>query len=429
MSARNVVVTGVGVISPLALDARSHFDRLVAGDSVVERLSDAAFRNYPPILQAAVKDFDRRRMIADRMLRKLLAPSPAFALAAASEALLDSGLPATEMIDCGLYVGSVCLDANPEAFIPALRESMNGGEEVDLRRFATHGMKLVDPLFLVKSLPNAGLCSIAIQHQMLGPNANITNGAVSGLQAVIAAVEAIRRGDAESALAGGYDSLLRMDCIADHLISGRLASVTETPQRDCRPFDRARSGYAVSEGAAFLALESEEHARRRSARIYGEVCSFGQTASPRALLDPASADAAALAAAANQALAAASMSAGDVDCVFGDGIATLADDAREALACEAVFNGAQPAFSCYTGSFGFAGAAAGAFSLVHAMLAFEQSVVPPAINCDDRDPECRVDIAPTARARDLQRALVWTSDHSIKNASIAVRRYSQGADA
>ena len=89
-----IVVTGVGVISPLALDARSHFDRLVAGDSAMERLSDAAFRNYPPILQAAVKDFDRRRMIADRMLRKLFAPSPAFALAAASEALQDSGLPA-----------------------------------------------------------------------------------------------------------------------------------------------------------------------------------------------------------------------------------------------------------------------------------------------------------------------------------------------
>ena len=211
-------------------------------------------------------------------------------------------------------------------------------------------MKLVDPLFLVKSLPNAGLCSIAIQHRTLGPNANITNGSVSGLQAVIAAVEAIRRGDADIALAGGYDSLLRMDCIADHLISGRLASY-ETPQAaTAGHFDRARSGYAVSEGAAFLALETEEHARRRSARIYGEVCSFGQTASPRALVDPAAADARPLAAAVNQAMAAANL---DVRRRCGLRFRRWHRDVsgRRAggPAYEALFNGAQPRFSCHTG--------------------------------------------------------------------------------
>jgi 3-oxoacyl-[acyl-carrier-protein] synthase II len=412
------------MVSPLALSAACHFERLLNGDSAVERLTDAAFRNYPPVLQAAIKDFDRRQMIADRMLRKLLAPSPAFALAAASEALRDSALPAAESMDCGLYVGSVCLDANPEAFIPALRESMNAREEVDLARFATHGMKLVDPLFLVKSLPNAGLCAIAIQHRTLGPNANITNGAVSGLQAVIAAVEAIRRGDAESALAGGYDSLLRMDCIADHLIGGRLAAGVDCPQRACRPFDRARSGYAVSEGAAFLALESEDHARRRGARIYGEVCSFAQTACPKALLDPAAADAAPLRAAAVQALDAAPFDASEVDCVFGDGLATATDDAREAQAYHAVFNGTRPAFGCYTGSFGFAGAAAGAFSLAHAMMAFERGVMPPVANCDELDPDCAVDAAPVPRVRNLQRALVWTSDRAVKNAAVAVQRWN-----
>jgi 3-oxoacyl-[acyl-carrier-protein] synthase II len=185
---------------------------------------------------------------------------------------------------CGLYIGSVCLDADPEAFIPALRESIDATDQVDLSRFAAHGIKLIDPLFLVKSLPNAGLCAIAIQHQTLGPNANITNGSVSGLQAIISAMSALRRGEAEMALAGGYDSLLRMDSIVDHLLAGRLAGARFAPAQACRPFDRRRSGYALAEGAAFLVLETLDHARARHASLYGELIASGQSAVPSNLL-------------------------------------------------------------------------------------------------------------------------------------------------
>jgi len=261
VSNARVWVTGIGAVSPLACDSARHFDRLLSGDSAVEQLGGWQYRNYPPILQARVTGFDRREMIPDRMLRKLLSPSPGYAVAAATEALRDSQLLHSDLKKCGLYAGSVCLEANPDAFIPALREAVDDAGNVSLDRFARNGMKLIDPLFLVRSLPNAGLCSIAIQHQVLGPNANLTNGPVSGLQAVIAATEAIRRGDAEIALAGAYDSLLQMDCIVDHLLSGRLAAAADAPSRACRPFDRARSGYALSEGASFLLLENSEHAR------------------------------------------------------------------------------------------------------------------------------------------------------------------------
>ena len=248
----------------------------LSGDSAVDLLDEPQYRNYPPILQARVAGFDRRAMIPDRMLRKLLSPSPGFAVAAATEALRDAQLLGADLTECGLYTGSVCLEANPDAFIPALRGSVDHTGQVDLYRFARSGMKLIDPLFLVQSLPNAGLCSIAIQHQVLGPNANLTNGAVSGLQAVIAATELIRRGDAEIALAGAYDLLLQMDCIVDHLLAGRLAGAADLPSRCCRPFDRARSGYALSEGASFLLLESAEHALQRNQKGYGEILSYGE---------------------------------------------------------------------------------------------------------------------------------------------------------
>lgn len=417
MSGARVVVTGVGTISPLALTAPRHYERVLAGDSAIEKLDDPGYRNYPPMLQARVHDFDRRELIPDRMLRKLLSPSPAYALAAATEALRDAGLAGTNLMDCGIYIGSVCLDADPEAFIPALRESIDATDNVDLGRFATHGIKLIDPLFLVKSLPNAGLCAIAIQHQALGPNANITNGSVSGLQAIIGAMDALRRGDAQMALAGGYDSLLRMDSVVDHLLAGRLTGNGFEPEKACRPFDRRRSGYALAEGAAFLMLETLEHALTRNVPIYGELVSSGQTAVPGNFLQQRPGDDG-LVACAQQALRADRDDTQALDLILGDGLANALDDDRELRAAKALSNGKRMPFSAFTGSFGFTGAAAGAFSLVHAMLAIRSGMLPPMINCEDPVGDDGVDLVREAREAKPRRVLVWTSDRGIKNAAV-----------
>jgi len=424
VSRPRIVVTGVGVVSPLALSADAHFEALLEGRSVVQRLEDADYCNYPPILLARVRDFDRRVLIPDRMLRKLLSPSPAYALAGATFALTDAGLASQDLTECGLYVGSVCLDVNPEAFIPALRESIRG-EEVELARFATHGMKLVDPLFLVKSLPNAGLCSIAIQHQVLGPNANITNGSVSGLEAVIAAMQSLGRGECEFALAGGYDCLLSMDMIVDYLLGKRLASGDEAPGRACRPFDRRHSGMALSEGAAFLMLETEQRAARRGARVYGELLSYGETALPGRLIDSETEAAASLAAAACAAIAGGGDQPSSIDCVFGSGLATAWDDAHEAASYNCLFGGARPPLTCYTGSMGFPGAAAGTFSLVHAMLSLRHNVVPPIANCEEPIPEFGIPFVQRPLAIKPDRALVWNSDQGTKNAAITAARYRE----
>jgi len=420
MSLPRVVVTAVGVISPLALESTRHFERLLAGDSALSLLDLPEYRNYPPVLHACVADFDRRHFVPDRMLRKLLSPSPAFALAGTTEALRNAALDPAELTDCGLYVGSVCLDANPEALIPALRASINENDELDLDRFAIYGMKLVDPLFLVKSLPNSGLCAIAIQHRVLGPNANLTNGGVSGLQAVAAAFDAIRYGETEVAVAGAYDSLLQMDCVVEHIFAGRLARATYPPERACRPFDRNRTGHALSEGSAFLILESLGHAKRRGAEIYGEILSSGETTDALLLIEEDRGDGTALAAAALQALDSAGIGVGEVDAVFGDGTAVCADDARECRAYRSVFTDSSPAFTAASAAIGYAGAASGAFALVHAFLALKNGVVPPTLNCDDPVPECALPIVHEARAAELGKVLVWNSDRGLKNAALLI---------
>jgi 3-oxoacyl-[acyl-carrier-protein] synthase II len=415
-----VVVTGIGIVSPLGLSAQEHFDHLVAGASAIQALDDDVYRNFPPLAQGRVRDFDRRRWVPDRMLRKLLSTGSAYALGSATEALHDSGVSAAELADCGLYVGSVCLEVSPETFIPALKESVNKQNQVDITCFARHGMKLLDPLFLVRSLPNAGLCAIAIQHQILGPNANITNGTLSGLQAVIAGTEAIRRGDAEIALAGGYDSLLQMDCIVDHLLSGRLARWKGSSADCCRPFDEGRDGYALSEGAVFLMLESLDHARWRSAKIYGEVLSSAEFVSPRTFIDPVIDGSAALCAAAARALDLSSISRNDVGLVLGDGLAVAADDNREMVAYNTVVGASGAPFTAFSGSFGFVGAASGAFSLAHAFLAIHHSVIPPLTNCHDMVSGCTMPFVRTAKAAPVKHAVVWTSDRGVKNAAVVV---------
>jgi 3-oxoacyl-[acyl-carrier-protein] synthase II len=354
------------------------------------------------------------------MLRKLLSTSSSYALAAAGEAFMDSGVQQSELTGCGIYVGSVSLEANPEAFIPALRQSIDECAEVNLSRFARQGMKLIDPLFLVRSLPNAGLCGVGIQYQVLGPNANITNGQVSGLEAIFAAVEAIRRGEADIALAGGYDTLLQMDCIVEHLLAGRLAQRNGNPQHACRPFDRNRDGYPLSEGAAFVMLEAASHARHRSARVYGEIVSSAECTSPGNLLRP-QADDGAVAFACASTLEEGEISAEDVDAVFLDGFATPADDDREAAAYQSLLGNHRPLVTGFCGSFGFVGAATGAFSVVHSLLAMEQGVVPPMINCDEPLPQYQLNVAHEPCVRKVRNALIWTSDRGVKNAAVLLR--------
>jgi 3-oxoacyl-[acyl-carrier-protein] synthase II len=420
LSVQRVVVTGIGVVSPLALNTKDHFARFLSGASAIQALDDEIYRNFPPLAQARVCEFNRRQWVPDRMLRKLLSAGAAYALGSATQALSDSGIGKAELCDCGLYVGSVCLEGNPEAFIPALKQSINQQNRVDMVCFAQHGMKLIDPLFLVKSLPNAGLCAIAIQHQVLGPNANITNGAVSGLQAVIAGTEAIRRGDADVALAGGYDSLLQMDCIIEHLLAGRLSPWKGSSTHCCRPFDRERDGYALSEGAAFLMLECMDHAHRRGARIYGEILSSAESASPKTFIDPTIDGSSALCAAAGRALALSPISRNDVSLVLGDGLAVEADDTREMIAYSKVLGDSGAPYTACTGSLGFVGAASGAFSLVHAFLAINHGFIPPLTNCHDMVAGCTMPFVRIAKAAPVTHALVWASDRGIKNAAVVV---------
>jgi 3-oxoacyl-[acyl-carrier-protein] synthase II len=423
----SVVVTGVGVVSPLGTTATEHFAAFLEGRSAVSVSPEPEYEKYSPQLEARVTGYDRRATISSRMLRKVLAPSPGFAVGAAGEALADAALAGNEAVlaGCGLYVGSLSLEIDPDVFVPPLRASLTKEGEFDLSLFATRGMKLLDPLFLVRALPNAGLCGVSLEHQVLGPNTNLTNGPTSGLAAVALAVGAIERGEVACAVAGGYDSLLVMDAIAEHLIAGRLARNGAVPERACRPFDRNRCGYVLGEGAAFVVLESAEHARQRGATAYGRIAGYASTTDPGRLLPSEPLDGTALEYAARSALRQADVRAADLGAVFGDGLGTELDDIRESRVLARLLDGAAVPFTAPTSAVGFTGAASGVFSLVHGMIALRRGVAPPLLNCEELDPRCPLHRLTAPAPLAAANVLVWNSERAVKNVAVVAAAVSE----
>jgi 3-oxoacyl-[acyl-carrier-protein] synthase II len=416
------VVTGIGLLSPLALNSKEHFDAWLAGEFAVRLATNPEFGDLGPQMEARVHGFDRAHVIGNRMLRKLLSPSAGFSVAAAGQAIRDAGLAddRAAVERCGLYVGSLSLEIAPNVFVPPLEASLRRSGEFDLSLFARRGMRVLDPLFLVRALPNAGACGISIEHQVLGPNTNLTNGATSGLMAVGLAMAAIQRGELQCALAGGYDTLLVMDAIAEHHIEGRLSRHHGSPRSACRPFDCRRDGYALGEGAAFVLLESQEHAHARGARVYAELLSFAATTKSALLHPDRAGDPTALLEAGRRALEIAKCRPEEVGVVFGDGLGTENDDLREAQAVHGLFSRAAVPFTAATSAIGYTGAVSGVFSLIHSLFAVERGVAPGLANCDDPDPRCPVHFLRRPEPMQSGRVVVWNSQRGVKNVAVVV---------
>lgn len=410
LAPRTPVITGIGLLTALGADARSHLGRWSRGESAIETVDREPWVGLGCTAAARIRSFVRRKRIRTRMLCKLLTPSAAFAVAAAGEALADAGLSpehqADELAVAGAYVGSVCLDRMDLAtFRPALAESLDATGELSLERFATRAIHLIDPLFLVKSLPNGGLGGIAIEHRVLGPNLNITNGAVSGLQAIGTAAAAVRRGEVAIAVAGGFDSLWTHDSVAEHALAGRLVTGPD-----------ASKGYAVGEGAAFVIVESAASAWRRNARIRAVIAGLGETTSP---VTP---DAEGLERAARLALdeaeaLAACPTEGPIDGLFGDGAGGVDDEIEAEAAQRLGLAKAKPA-TLYTSpmpAVGHTGAASGALSLIHAVAWLDGTAQPPSTDL----PPALARIfgrRPTERGP-RRSALVWNTDWGYKCAA------------
>jgi 3-oxoacyl-[acyl-carrier-protein] synthase II len=264
----------------------------------------------------------------------------------------------------------------------------------DLRRWGREGMKNLPPLWLLKYLPNMLACHVTILHDCQGPSNTITCGEASGHLAIGEAFRTIQRGQADLAVCGGAETRLNcMGLLRQSKLDRLCVNGNDEPGRAARPFDAARCGGAIGEGAGLLLLEEAEHARRRGAGVYAELVGFGAGSDAYSSWKRHP-EGRGQAVAVSKALADAGRAPADVDLIVPNGSAVRDDDRAEAAALRTVFGEEirRIAVTANKGGLGNCFAGAGALDVIEAALALREQTVPPAVNCDQPDPALGLNI-------------------------------------
>jgi len=417
-----IVVTGTGAVCAAGMRPDAILDALRAGRSAIGPIRQWDTAGWPVRDAFEVADFDARKLVDDRKLHKLIRRTDLFGLYAASTAIDASGILAHRASQdeaaaaiysdrTGVYVGSGGGNyQNQYDFFPLLTAA--GG---DLPTFGRELANTVNPMWLLRTLPNNVLGHIGIRHGLKGPNACITNHSVGGMLAVIEAMEALRQGEADRAVAVGHDAPIEPQMVIYYHRLGLLA--TEA----LLPFDDRHDGSLFGEGAGALVLETEASAAGRGATVLGEVLGGGYACEAQGLLAIRD-DGDGVARAIREALADAGLAPADVGMIVAHGNGTRASDASEAAAIRGVFGAAPPPVTAFKWAFGHLIAAAGIVDAVLALCALTQRVVPGIATLARLDDACAglpASAAPQAPRSDV--ALILSRGFAGTDAALVVR--------
>jgi len=406
---RRVVVTGLGAVTPLGLDARSTWESAVAGRSGVDWIRSFDADGYSVRIASEVKDFDPVSVVGPKDARRL-ERNVVLAVAAAREAWADAGVDGVDPARAGILVGS------------AIGGVVGVLEQDEVRRERGHDR--VSPWFLPNVLVDSASGQIAIDLGLRGPNYAPVSACATGSHAVGEGAETIRRGDADVVLAGGTESCMHPIILAGFCAMRGLVAEEEDPARASRPFDATRAGFVMGEGACVLLLEDFDRARSRGARIYAEVLGYGTSndAHHMAQPDPASVGVAEMMRAA---LARSGVEPERVGYINAHGTSTPQGDLAETKAVKDVFgpHAYELAISSTKSVLGHLFGAAGAVEAMMCVLALHEGVLPPTINYRTPDPECDLDYVPNeARSVQVEVALSNAMGLGGHNACVLVGR-------
>ena len=409
---RRVVITGLGVISPVGNDVNTFWANLKAGVCGIDRLTDYQEYKLPISVAARVKDFDPLKYslsVAERRRNDLYSQ---FALAAADEAMRSSGLKSRENIQAerfGVYLGSGIGGMN--TFVNQTKVLFDEGAD------------RISPLFIPMMISNIAGGNIAIRYKAQGPCLTHVSACATGTNSVGEAYLAIKYGRADAILAGGSEAALHP--LAIRGFANCKAATTETdPALACLPFDERRGGFVMGEGAALMMLEEYEHAKERGAEIIAEVCGYGCTCDAHHYTAPRP-DGVTAAKAIKDALDEAGYRSGENLYVNAHGTGTHLNDLAETTALKLALG--QDAYNASVSSTksmtGHMFGATGAAELIASALALKEGIVPPTIGLEQPDPECDLDSTPLrARKRSLAIAVSNSLGFGGHNVCVALRR-------
>jgi 3-oxoacyl-[acyl-carrier-protein] synthase II len=392
-SSRRAVLTGAGLITPVGQDVGSFWAALREGRSGVRPIRTFDTSGLPVHFAGEIADFDAKNFVdkKDRRSLKVMARTIQLAVAGAQRALDDGKVDKTKLDPTrfGVEFGAGLIASELPELVDAARASANCEPgKVDLEKWGEAGLPAIQPLWMLKYLPNMLACHISILHDAQGPNNSITENDAAGLLAMGEAYRILQRDGADFFLVGGAESKMNPLSLARQCLFEPLSHRNEEPEKACRPFDRRRDGIVLGEGAGVFVLEDLGHAQKRGARVYAEVVGFGAAFDRKMTGDG-------VARAVRAALADAGIGPEEVDHVNAHGLSTRESDTAEARGLQAVFGGCREpvpvlAPKSYLGNLGAGGSTT---ELAASVLALSEGLLPPTLNYEEPDPDCPVAVA------------------------------------
>ena len=406
---RRVVITGVGVVSPLGIGAKAHWEGLLAGRSAVRRIAAFDPAGFPSQIAGEVPAYKIGDYVPKsyRKATKVMARDIELAVIAADDAFKDSGLKSAAYTDtpdfdgtrfgCNIGAGLISCELNElsTAFTTA-REDANPNR-LDLKKWGRDGMQHLTPLWLLKYLPNMLACHVTIVHQLRGPSNTITCADASSHLAIGEAFRTIQRGDADLAICGGAESKVNPMGLIRQVLVKRLTERNDSPETAVRPFDTAASGTAIGEGGGLLILEEYDRARARGARIYAELVGFAASQDTYKITDPEPSGHS-YAKAIQKALADANLAPTAVNLIVPNGLGIASHDKAELTGLHTAFGAglSRIPFAPIKGQIGSMAAGSGV-DAASAVLAVANGTVPPAVNTKSVIGGQSLDVSPSAR--------------------------------
>jgi len=413
LSKRRVVVTGLGVVSPVGNSVKAAWDNILAGKSGIAPITNFDISDFSVRFGGEIRDFDVSEYIPQKDARRM-GTFIHYGIAAASQAIKDSGIEIT--------------DTNASRAGVAIGSGIGGlhGIEMAYQAFLDGGPRKISPFFVPGNIINMIAGNLSIMYGMKGPNIAIVTACTSATHNIGVAARTIAYGDADIMVAGGAEMATCPTGVGGFAAARALSTRNDNPAAASRPWDKDRDGFVLSDGAGVLVLEEYEMARARGAEIYAEIAGFGMSGDAYHMTQP-SEGGEGPAQCMDSALADAGMNHGDVDYINAHGTSTPAGDVAETLAIKRSFGdkASKVAISSTKSMTGHLLGAAGGVEAVFSMLALRDQVAPPTINLENSDPECDLDYVPnTARDMKLDVAMSNSFGFGGTNGTLIFRRMS-----
>ena len=412
---RRVVITGIGLICGSGNTKEEVWSSLIAGESRVAPITHFDTADFPVRIASEVRDFDPLKFIEKKEVKKMDVFIH-YALAAAQEAMDDSGLRITEenATRVGTYIGS-----GIGGF---------GVIEREHEKFLKGGPGKISPFFIVAAIVNLASGQVSIRFQAKGPNSATCTACSTGAHAVGDSFKIIQRGDADAMICGGAEAAITPMGVGGFSAMRALSTRNDDPVRASRPFDAERDGFVIGEGAGILILEELEHAKARGAKIYAEVAGYGMSSDAFHITQP-SEDGDGAVRVMKNALEDAGIQPEEVDYINAHGTSTHYNDKLETMAIKKVFGDSAysvPVSSTKSMMGHLLGAAGGVEAGIIALTISNQHI-PPTANLEKPDPDCDLDYVPNAgRRRDVRYALSNSFGFGGTNAALLMKRYENG---